>query len=150
MAAYTNKTPVDVVAVLLLKTIVGAFVIRGAACTVNDIFDREFDAAVGELISLCCVARVRPNPLLHRTHKESPIGKRKGLGVGRNSLPVRAIRHWRSLLCDIQQQSSVSCVLSVVNLTRLRLSAASGSPLLRWFLCKFDKFTFSGTCLTIC
>ncbi|TCD67181.1 hypothetical protein EIP91_000407 [Steccherinum ochraceum] len=46
MAAYANKTPFDVVLILLLKTVVGAFVIRGAACTVNDIFDRDFDAAV--------------------------------------------------------------------------------------------------------
>ncbi|KAH8102066.1 UbiA prenyltransferase [Cristinia sonorae] len=46
MAAYANKTPIDVVLVLLAKAVVGAFIIRGAACTVNDIFDRDFDAAV--------------------------------------------------------------------------------------------------------
>ncbi|KAH8079058.1 UbiA prenyltransferase [Cristinia sonorae] len=46
MAAYANKTPLDVVFVLLLKAVAGAFIIRGAACTVNDIFDRDFDAAV--------------------------------------------------------------------------------------------------------
>ncbi len=30
--------------------LVGAAIIRGAACTVNDIMDRKFDAGVGESI----------------------------------------------------------------------------------------------------
>lgn len=51
MAAYANRTPLDVVIILLLKNVVGAFIIRGAGCTVNDIFDRKYDAGVGEVQS---------------------------------------------------------------------------------------------------
>ena len=52
MAAYAERTAYPVLAKLLLKTLFGAFILRSSACTVNDIFDRKFDAAVGECISL--------------------------------------------------------------------------------------------------
>ena len=48
MAAYKHGTPINEVVSLLLKTVLSAFIIRSSACTVNDIFDREFDAAVGQ------------------------------------------------------------------------------------------------------
>ncbi|EJC99728.1 UbiA prenyltransferase [Fomitiporia mediterranea MF3/22] len=46
MASYTSRTPFVEILPLLLKTVFGAFIIRSPACTVNDIFDRKFDAAV--------------------------------------------------------------------------------------------------------
>ncbi|KAI5119661.1 hypothetical protein M0805_007752 [Coniferiporia weirii] len=46
MVAYAKKVPFDELAILLLKTVFGAFILRSSACTVNDIFDRNFDAAV--------------------------------------------------------------------------------------------------------
>ncbi|THH07848.1 hypothetical protein EW145_g3107 [Phellinidium pouzarii] len=46
MAAYSKKLPFNELATLLLKTVFGAFIMRSSACTVNDIFDRKFDAAV--------------------------------------------------------------------------------------------------------
>ena len=49
MAAYAERTPYTDLAWLMLKTFFGAFILRSSACTVNDIFDRKFDAAVGEL-----------------------------------------------------------------------------------------------------
>ena len=47
MAAYTKKTPYSVFGWLLLKSVFGAFILRSSACTVNDILDKNFDAAVG-------------------------------------------------------------------------------------------------------
>jgi len=46
MAAYANSTPFNVVAMLLLKSLPGAFLMHAGMCVVNDIFDRKFDAAV--------------------------------------------------------------------------------------------------------
>ena len=48
MAAYTQQVAYDVYLLLLAEFAFGAFIVRSSACTVNDIFDREFDAAVGE------------------------------------------------------------------------------------------------------
>lgn len=48
MAAYAERTPYLTFGRLLLKSLFGAFILRSSACTVNDIFDRKFDAAVGE------------------------------------------------------------------------------------------------------
>lgn len=49
MAAYEQKIPYGNYVTLLCEFAFGAFIVRGSACTVNDIFDREFDAAVGKL-----------------------------------------------------------------------------------------------------
>ncbi|PAV19346.1 prenyltransferase [Pyrrhoderma noxium] len=46
MAAYANKTPFPLLITLLVKTVFGAFILRSSACTINDIFDRDFDRAV--------------------------------------------------------------------------------------------------------
>ncbi|KAJ7061046.1 4-hydroxybenzoate polyprenyl transferase [Mycena amicta] len=46
MAAYSTHTSPNVYAAGLAKALVGAFLLRSSACTVNDIFDREMDAGV--------------------------------------------------------------------------------------------------------
>ncbi|KAJ6621038.1 UbiA prenyltransferase family-domain-containing protein [Mycena sp. CBHHK59/15] len=46
MAAYAMKLPLDLYAINLAKALVGAFLLRSSACTINDIFDREMDAGV--------------------------------------------------------------------------------------------------------
>jgi len=46
MAAYSHRIPLQEYTELLLKSVFGAFIMRTSACTVNDIFDREFDASV--------------------------------------------------------------------------------------------------------
>ncbi len=38
---------------LLINSALGAFIMRSSACTINDIFDRELDASVGELDIRC-------------------------------------------------------------------------------------------------
>ncbi|EPQ51234.1 UbiA prenyltransferase [Gloeophyllum trabeum ATCC 11539] len=45
-AAYTTKIPLGEYAVLLMKSLLSAFIMRSSACTVNDIFDRDLDAGV--------------------------------------------------------------------------------------------------------
>ncbi|KAJ7191422.1 UbiA prenyltransferase family-domain-containing protein [Mycena pura] len=55
MAAYAARAPPAAYACALGKTLVGAFVLRSAACTVNDIVDREVDAGVER-------TRTRPLP----------------------------------------------------------------------------------------
>jgi len=46
MAAYSTKMALEDYGILLLKTSVAAFIMRAAGCTVNDIFDRNFDKHV--------------------------------------------------------------------------------------------------------
>ncbi|KAF7344104.1 4-hydroxybenzoate polyprenyltransferase, mitochondrial [Mycena venus] len=46
MAAYTSNLPLYEYTSDLVKALVGAFLLRGSACTINDIFDREVDAGV--------------------------------------------------------------------------------------------------------
>ena len=60
MAAYANKTPFPLLITLLVKTVFGAFILRSSACTINDIFDRDFDRAVGELSFWICKSRNEP------------------------------------------------------------------------------------------
>ena len=56
MAAYRMHLPLDRYADKLLDCLIGAFLLRGSACTVNDIFDRHVDAGVGELVLSCLTA----------------------------------------------------------------------------------------------
>ncbi len=53
MAAYSRDIPLREYIELLLKSAFGAFIMRSSACTINDIFDRELDASVGELVIRC-------------------------------------------------------------------------------------------------
>ncbi|KAJ7272422.1 UbiA prenyltransferase family-domain-containing protein [Mycena rebaudengoi] len=46
MAAYTTSLPLSIYVLSLAKALVGAFLLRSSACTINDIFDREMDAGV--------------------------------------------------------------------------------------------------------
>lgn len=48
MAAYKTNLPINTYVLDLLKCCGAAFIVRGSACTVNDIFDRKMDAGVGE------------------------------------------------------------------------------------------------------
>jgi 4-hydroxybenzoate polyprenyltransferase len=47
MAAYTVSLPLRQYWIELAKFLVMAINVRGSACTINDIFDRNFDAGVG-------------------------------------------------------------------------------------------------------
>ncbi|KAI0318667.1 4-hydroxybenzoate polyprenyl transferase [Amylostereum chailletii] len=46
MAAYHTKLDLSTYWMELAKFLVAAFIVRGSACTINDIFDRDFDAGV--------------------------------------------------------------------------------------------------------
>ncbi|ETW79987.1 prenyltransferase [Heterobasidion irregulare TC 32-1] len=46
MAAYHTELPLNRYWVELAKSLFAAFIVRGSACTINDIFDRKFDAGV--------------------------------------------------------------------------------------------------------
>ena len=48
MAGFTTNLPLDTYAIDLSKCLLGAFLLRSSACTINDIFDRKMDAGVGE------------------------------------------------------------------------------------------------------
>lgn len=47
MAAFTTRLPLGHYVYDLFKCLIGAFLLRSSACTINDIFDREMDAGVG-------------------------------------------------------------------------------------------------------
>ncbi|KIJ96598.1 hypothetical protein K443DRAFT_682224 [Laccaria amethystina LaAM-08-1] len=46
MAAYSSGLPIGNYCVDLVKCLIGAFIMRSSACTINDIFDRKMDAGV--------------------------------------------------------------------------------------------------------
>ena len=48
MAAYTTNLQLKSYAIELAKCLLGAFILRCSACTINDIFDRKMDAGVGK------------------------------------------------------------------------------------------------------
>ena len=48
MAAYKKELTIDAYLLNLIKSLCAAFIVRSSACTVNDIFDREMDAGVGQ------------------------------------------------------------------------------------------------------
>ena len=52
MAALTTSLPLKNYGFELSKCMIGAFIMRSSACTINDIFDRKMDAGVGEYQSL--------------------------------------------------------------------------------------------------
>jgi 4-hydroxybenzoate polyprenyltransferase len=48
MAAFTTNLRLETYGFELSKCMLGAFILRSSACTINDIFDRKVDAGVGE------------------------------------------------------------------------------------------------------
>ncbi|KAI0298354.1 4-hydroxybenzoate polyprenyl transferase [Multifurca ochricompacta] len=46
MAAYHTSLDLQTFWTEMLKFLIAAFIVRGSACTINDIFDRDFDAGV--------------------------------------------------------------------------------------------------------
>jgi 4-hydroxybenzoate polyprenyltransferase len=49
MAAYHTSLDLTTFWAEMFKFLIAAFIVRGSACTINDIFDRDFDAGVGTL-----------------------------------------------------------------------------------------------------
>lgn len=47
MAAYHTGLDLQTYWTEMLKFLVASTLVRGSACTINDIFDRNFDAGVG-------------------------------------------------------------------------------------------------------
>jgi 4-hydroxybenzoate polyprenyltransferase len=52
MAAYHTSLDLQTFWTEMFKFLIAAFLVRGSACTINDIFDRNFDAGVGAPIPL--------------------------------------------------------------------------------------------------
>lgn len=48
MAAFSANLQLKTYGIELLKCMLGAFILRSSACTINDIFDRKMDAGVGK------------------------------------------------------------------------------------------------------
>ena len=61
MAAYHTSLDLQTFWIEMFKFLIAAFIVRGSACTINDIFDRNFDAGVGAFID---VARSHPYLIL--------------------------------------------------------------------------------------
>lgn len=66
---------------------VGAFVMRGAGCTINDMWDKDFDRAVGAFAVLQLLPRLPskltnrrrlvPTVAVHRAHEDPSSGSRR-------------------------------------------------------------------------
>jgi 4-hydroxybenzoate polyprenyltransferase len=50
MAAHKTALPIQYYAPDLVKCLIGAFIVRSSACTINDIFDKDMDAGVGKYL----------------------------------------------------------------------------------------------------
>ena len=51
MAAYHTSLDLQTFWIEMVKYLIVSILVRGSACTINDIFDRNFDGGVGESIS---------------------------------------------------------------------------------------------------
>jgi 4-hydroxybenzoate polyprenyltransferase len=58
MAAFATRLPLEEYTTSLATGLVGAFLLRSSACTINDIFDRKVDAGVGVYVQLSPGSRV--------------------------------------------------------------------------------------------
>jgi 4-hydroxybenzoate polyprenyltransferase len=69
MVAYSLHSPLHVPVTYLALFGAGAFIMRGAGCTINDLWDRNLDKGVGEprrrfhALQLSFKARTRQRPL---------------------------------------------------------------------------------------
>ena len=63
MAAYHTSLDLQTFWTEMFKFLIASILVRGSACTINDIFDRDFDAGVGVSIFV-----YRPPP-----HLMSPL-----------------------------------------------------------------------------
>ena len=72
MASYALSAPPAVPATFICLFGAGAFMMRGAGCTINDLWDRRIDSAVGGLSlrfhcgplpQVSCIDRTRERPL---------------------------------------------------------------------------------------
>lgn len=59
----------------LAISVAAAVVVRGSACTINDIFDREYDAGVGK--SLSCVLDQGSNSHYSRRTYQRPASRKR-------------------------------------------------------------------------
>lgn len=105
MAAYEQKIAYINYFTLLCEFAFGAFIVRGSACTVNDIFDREFDAAVGKP-NVCF--EIRETDLVCRAHKEQTISVRQSFRLRSLDLLHHSDHDWNCILRYVQP----SCVSS--------------------------------------
>jgi 4-hydroxybenzoate polyprenyltransferase len=80
MAAYTNGLPLNAYWIGIGKALVGAFLLRSSACTINDFFDRKVDAGVGKL------NRPTGRPASNQVSLERSKGR--PLASGRISVPA--------------------------------------------------------------
>ncbi|EJC99903.1 uncharacterized protein FOMMEDRAFT_55907, partial [Fomitiporia mediterranea MF3/22] len=76
-AAYSVKLPYASFCWMLQKCVIGSFLMRSAACTINDIIDRNVDSEVGKAVFnfLTCIANTHFLPPYHCTErtKNRPI-----------------------------------------------------------------------------
>jgi 4-hydroxybenzoate polyprenyltransferase len=66
MAAYHTSLDLKTFWTEMFKFLIAAFIVRGSACTINDIFDRNFDAGVGTFSSHCTI-QIRAHIVTERT-----------------------------------------------------------------------------------
>ena len=84
MAARAVGLPLQEYFLRLLQCLLGAWLVRGSACTVNDIFDRDMDAGVGARP----LADVSPPP---HTHASTERTRGRPLPSGRISVRAATI-----------------------------------------------------------
>ena len=107
MAAYHTSLDLQTYWLEMFKFLIASLLVRGSACTINDIFDRNFDAGVGvsHLLSHC------PTPISchYRAHQGTPSCKRARFRLCCRRLSDPPIRCWRSYLLALQRRGILGC-----------------------------------------
>lgn len=70
MAAYHTSLDLQTFWTEMFKFLIVSILVRGSACTINDIFDRNFDAGVG--VSIPHYTAHSPPHVTCRAHKGTP------------------------------------------------------------------------------
>jgi 4-hydroxybenzoate polyprenyltransferase len=71
MAAYHTGLDLQTFWIEMFKYLIASILVRGSACTINDIFDRDFDAGVG--VSIFCTPPTAPPYVTIERTKGRPL-----------------------------------------------------------------------------
>ena len=117
MAAYHTSLDLQTYWVEMFKFLIASLLVRGSACTINDIFNRNFDAGVG--VSHFSSHRLTPTSCHCRAYQGTPSRQRARFRLCRRHLSDPPIRRWRSYLLALQRCRILGCDCSASSFVSL-------------------------------
>lgn len=111
MAAYKTQLPLDVYILEIFKSMFGAFIVRSSACTINDIFDRNMDAGVGQY-TLCPLLSNAVSDIISRALSDTTFTQWPYFSLRRHNLFARSVCSWYRVLLRQSSRPSVSLIIA--------------------------------------